>query len=360
MPITGPFNQFTQSNVHYYNKRWFRGGRATRSPLPFEIEQFGGWDFGAPLNPAGQYAGNIMVTPDGGPYGSAAVAKAYATAYDRFASKIKSGKTASLGVSTLEMRESLNMISSRCRSLWSFGKALRRFDLPGIYQALFLTKESQKKKTQAVVKRYKISGDFASAYLEMVFGWLPLIKDIGDAVEVLQSTPNVGHCRGRGNQMASIREQFSGGGYFEVNQGSVDIKVQVSADVSISNPNLALANQLGFVNPAQVAWDVIPLSFLVNWFLPISKFLGGFSAFWGFSIEKPVITHLRSGSSSYSSYYLGVLQWRREISGHSVFRFPQASLPVPSFSSRMKMPSGELLGKALSSIALLTQSLSKR
>lgn len=41
----------------------------------------------------------------------------------------------------------------------------------------------------------------------------------------------------------------------------------------ISNETLANAASIGLLNPAQVAWELVPYSFVVDWFLPVGSFL---------------------------------------------------------------------------------------
>lgn len=41
----------------------------------------------------------------------------------------------------------------------------------------------------------------------------------------------------------------------------------------INNPDLLLPAKVGLTNPLSVAWELIPFSFVVDWFLPIGKYL---------------------------------------------------------------------------------------
>lgn len=67
-------------------------------------------------------------------------------------------------------------------------------------------------------------------------------------------------------------------------------RTQLLATVYIDNPNLALANQLGFVNPATVAWELVPFSFLVDWFVPVGRFLSTWTDFAGYQFLEPTTT----------------------------------------------------------------------
>lgn len=60
----------------------------------------------------------------------------------------------------------------------------------------------------------------------------------------------------------------------------------VQAEVSISDPILYRTNQLGLVNPAAVAWELVPFSFLVDWFIGVGSWLNGLTDFVGLSLQK--------------------------------------------------------------------------
>jgi hypothetical protein len=72
--------------------------------------------------------------------------------------------------------------------------------------------------------------------------------------------------------------------------------VECGAEVFVSNPNTALANQMGFINPAAVAWELVPFSFLVDWFLPVGDFLNSFTDLLGHSVHYPYTTTKRVAS----------------------------------------------------------------
>jgi hypothetical protein len=127
---------------------------------------------------------------------------------------------------------------------------------------------------------------FGNLFLEGHFGWEPLVKDIGAAVEVLQS--GVPPCR----VVTSSKGTRTGSANTPTYNDPIDywswtdtVAWQIGADVIVSNPNLWLANQLGFVNPALVAWDMVPFSFVLNWFVSVEEFLSGFTDFWGLTLS---------------------------------------------------------------------------
>jgi hypothetical protein len=61
---------------------------------------------------------------------------------------------------------------------------------------------------------------------------------------------------------------------------------KIASDVLVSDLTLWKLNQLGLINPASVAWELVPLSFIADWFGTIGLWLGGFTDFVGLSMNR--------------------------------------------------------------------------
>lgn len=62
----------------------------------------------------------------------------------------------------------------------------------------------------------------------------------------------------------------------------------------VSNPIIAELNALGLVNPALIAWNLLPYSFVADWVLPISDILRSFTSGLGYSsLSVSVVTEER-------------------------------------------------------------------
>lgn len=293
--------------------------------------------------------------------------RTYATAFDRLVSKVRGKHTASLGTSLAEVSESAAMVANRAGSMVKAWTSFRKGRLGDVYDALSLkTPVAKRRVTTAYQKARRGSLDFSNAFLELSFGWQPLIQDIYDAIDTLQNADfKSGPVRGTAVSMIDEEKvtRFDWGTHTVIqtqrNQGS--LRVSVGCKVHISNPNVALANQLGLVNPALVAWNVIPFSYLVNWFIPVDSFLESFSWDWGFSTTDFWISRYKVGSfygdelfSNNQGYTDYLNAWCSDRTAHGNY------VPVPKFFSRVKLPGGDLLGKASTSVAVLIQQLTQR
>lgn len=198
---------------------------------------------------------------------------------------------AALAVTLMEGRQALTMIASRSRQLMLAAKELKKFNLPQVVKTL---------KLSAAPKGVSAKKAFASNWLEFSFGWSPLIMDIGACVDVLQKSLKEQYVRGSATSRRSQTDLSPPYAIYTptaFNAASVQIgyerltfSKQVSAQgcrVAVSNPNLFLANQLGFVNPATVAWELVPFSFVVDWFINVEQFLSSGTDFLGLTVEAP-------------------------------------------------------------------------
>jgi len=185
----------------------------------------------------------------------------------------------------------MDMIVKRFTQLHGFTKNLRRGRFGDAALSIGLNLSSaQRKKLERNYVQFGAKS-FANNYLELHFGWSPLIKDIHDAVEVL-SKPIV-RVRVRTKRGAWFHTYVSlasdngndrtyGGDKYTTYQA-----ITLKADLEVSNPNLALASQCGVVNPLSIAWELVPFSFVVDWFVNVGDFLNTFTDFAGITLVNP-------------------------------------------------------------------------
>jgi hypothetical protein len=187
----------------------------------------------------------------------------------------KFGNQSLWAVNLLEGRQSIAMIANRANQLYRFVHAVKRFRFGEAARVLGVT----------VPKGVSRKKQFSSNFLEFHFGWEPLVQDIGAAVETLQNPLPRRRlfATGRGEQRDKTNwpPPLNGSsGYSDI----FSIRVRSGGTVSISNPDLYLANQLGFTNPLSVVWEAVPFSFVLDWFLTVGTFLGSMTARLGCTI----------------------------------------------------------------------------
>lgn len=231
-------------------------------------------------------------------------------ARERFINDMKG--SAGLAVSLAEGREAMDMMSKRIYQVYDFCRAIRKGRISSAAQILGVQKHptyTQLVKDMSVrgqlrkirhknrvyaSNRYKkrliSEKDNAEAelFLEFHFGWSPLVSDIYDTMDVLQRDIPSGCIKGRAKDsiLNDVIKTISGNATY-TSTHNVNVNVVVGAKVGIKNPNLALANQLGIINPAVVIWSLIPYSFVVDWFSNVGTFLESFTDTAGYTITDP-------------------------------------------------------------------------
>lgn len=313
--------------------------RRYRAPNPYGLDDIEGKlrkvYFGDPICPDVVNTVYHTVVNDGRAIDSLSSNKALSD----FVNKVRDGNAASAAVTLAEWRQSEKMIVARAGQLVQGLRAVRRGDV-GKLNKLFKPPPGFKPKAK--------SG--ANLWLEYHFGWSPLINDIHSAVKVLSSVPPSFKIRGRGRS----REPFTvkTGNSTTYIQADVNYicATECGGEVFVSNPNLALANQMGFINPLTVAWELVPFSFLVDWFLPVGDFLNSFTDLLGYTVHYPYTTRKRTANGLYR-YADGRFITDVDISAVNLSRV----LSLPTYKLRTTPFKGLSLSRGATAISLVIQ-----
>lgn len=147
-------------------------------------------------------------------------------------------------------------------------------------------------------------------WLAYQYGVKPFLSDVHGAMEALYESANKNPdnwmVSGKGRAGDSLYKEE----YLYGEPGSMDSlrgissgrqSVFVRIDAGPTNALLAAAASLGLTNPAQVAWELVPFSFVIDWFLPIGDYFSTLDATFGLQCY--------GGSTSRR------VEWRTEIIG---------------------------------------------
>lgn len=208
----------------------------------------------------------------------------------KYRDKIMGGVEAALGASLAERKQAMDMMTARLSQLSRFTRAVSKFRWTKAAEELKLDAVSRQKfnKLKSGDKLRASSKHFANNWLEFHFGWSPLIGDIHDAMEVLVQPvlpTKVKVSKRMKYSFVSDNRVMQYDSYFNKHTGY--IRWSMGSEFGISNPNLYLLNRLGVINPLTVAWEVVPWSFLVDWFVNVSDFLEQFGEYAGVSRQNP-------------------------------------------------------------------------
>lgn len=287
-------------------------------------------------------------------FNSPYVVPVYNKAYARLISKAKD-VTAELGTALYERRKTADMVSDRVTQLYKVFRAVRRGRFGEANELLNIPSGFRPK-----------ARGFGGAVLEYSFGWAPTVSDIYNACKVLTDGVPLHWVKARASGPLSVPGERSGSDYGTRYSGGVTgtVSVTVGCRLTITNHNLWLANQLGLINPVSIAWEVIPFSFLVDYFINVSDVINSWTDFFGVS-QGDVYRQLMMVGSSQQYQEMGFNppdRWPVEGKNlqygtwtGSSYRFIRfGDLPGPSL--RFTAPRISLT-RASTSIALLLQQL---
>lgn len=327
--------------------------------------------------------------------------RVYNQAYEKFKDKL--GTAASLAVTLAERKQAVDMIAKRSLQLFQFTRALKKLNFHEASRILGVTappirrvrykKGRRQPFTYAVwrddesgtveqrarnfyLKKHrgrkpsvKVGGDrgliredshraFANNYLEFHFGWSPLVQDIGNSIEILtQGIPNY---RIRGKASRTTPTTYSvGSAPVDKQRHLMTSGYTILARVEVADPNARLASQMGFVNPAVVAWELVPFSFVVDWFVNVGDVLSSYTDFLGFKFLESSVTSFNK--DRVTTYYqsidygkpVGVVRKSGEFEAVNVKR--QVG-PIPGPSLAVKPPWVLSPRRGLAAVSLLIQS----
>jgi hypothetical protein len=204
----------------------------------------------------------------------------------------------------------------------------------------------------------KSASDMGGLWLEYSFGWKPLVDDIYSAVNVIQRPFPCKRCKGRAKGLYATTVWHPNlpysTGYDEYTWKTM---YHLEANVSVSNWVAWRANELGLINPLSIAWEVVPFSFVVDWFVPIGNYLQSLTDFVGLNLEnafntlyrvlgrKRVAIGIRADYKPYDHTYFA-----RRVDVTRVLSIPSPPVLRPRFT-------GFYSARGANAIALLTSTL---
>lgn len=265
-----------------------------------------------------------------------------------------------LGEGLAEAKSTYEHLAKTTKTLTQTIRAVRHGDWKGALNAL-----------KVDPNRKWSTKDPAGRWLELQFGWTPLINDISALMDYKKTFDvwDAGKRRNYFSVTRALKSQDSGpyntalsGFPANTSRGNIELGTTVKLYCTVANPKLALMNQIGLLAPQQVAWALMPWSFAIDWFLPIGTFLEAITAPLGFELVGGSRTRYAQGGgtliaqawrNSASSPQNGLFERNFEI--NAMRREPITSFPVP----RPYIKSPFSTSHSISALALIRQ-LTKR
>lgn len=210
-------------------------------------------------------------------YEAVALNKAYAKFKDA-----SLGESSEVGLLMAERREALGMVADRAIGLYRATWYLRR----GKFRQ-FLKELSVDPRRRHRGKIRNTADEASKLWLEYWFGWSPTVSEVYNLTNFLSgpmpSQRYQGACTLRlPTRVDGVNSSTNG---YRKETCFATLRCQTGARTELVNPNLHLAAQMGLANPASIAWELVPFSFVVDWFTGFGDVLAGFSDFAGVKLH---------------------------------------------------------------------------
>jgi hypothetical protein len=207
-------------------------------------------------------------------------------------------------VTAAEAPKTFAMIGSTAKRIAGVLKSFKRGDPVGALNALGIGggkhQRSLNRKANSARRNGTLDKFMSDSWLEVKYGWKPLLSDIEASAKAAatdwSNKPSDIRVSGSGqiefplNTFSLLSNPFVyGGGH----SGRISRYVKYVVFVRVLDPNLRNYNSLGLLNLGEVAWELIPYSFVFDWFAPVGSFIAAQTAFFG--------TQFVSGSKSWGS-----------------------------------------------------------
>lgn len=261
--------------------------------------------------------------------GGAAQRRLESTALARFSSN------AGLGITLAETAGTLRSLGDRLGAVARILNALRKGDVKSALSTLHQHTGYNTTRAAARLKANpgrNYSDRAANFWLETVFGWVPLLQSIHDSMKVLGGDYRTDR-RSRASDTAN------------------GLRAGIAAEFRTSRGNRF--SKLGITNPAELAWDLVPFSFVLDWFVPIANSIRFFGA-RSLTTEIWMWSSRKFGAKYFTSSYMRAPSGTFMKGSETYVR----SVSIPSFSTfTARLPA--TMWHAVTSAALI-QSLRPR
>jgi len=215
------------------------------------------------------------------------VARARNNAIRRLIDEAELGIEANLAQDLAQMNQTFRLIGDSTQRIAKTITELRRKNIPGAVNALMHGRNIRGRMPPGAPSASK---SVASNWLELQYGWKPLLQDIVGTLKslsILHTTDSVQRVAVSAKASAETvtRYPVNFNVHFPGAQGTTTTVSQSRCKFilrfRLASPLRSFMAQTGFTNPINLAWEILPFSFVVDWFLPIGPYLEAASAFDG-------------------------------------------------------------------------------
>jgi len=194
-----------------------------------------------------------------------------------------SSSSFNLGVTMAEFGKTAALVGTSATRIYHALRMLKKGRLGSAIDALSLSRNDHLPELRRISSNKKLSVDqrLSNQWLELRYGWRPLINDIYSAAEatanLLYLWPYDITVKGYGKDSDSYDAvgaiPSAGGTYRPHHERQFTVKRRYVRHIKVIPPSYRTFNSMGLHNPYLIAWELMPWSFVIDWFLPIGTWL---------------------------------------------------------------------------------------
>jgi hypothetical protein len=215
-------------------------------------------------------------------------AQAYERAKQNCIDRVKN-MDINVGQSIAELQRTMDLVGDTAMTI---AKSIRAFKRGKISQGFKLLGI---RKPKGIVPSKKAADD----WLAVQYGWLPLLDDVKGAAEALakKQFPPVFKFKGRSSASDSAQIHTQAIGYgITFKESGYRSDAEVMMAFCMNNYTSRTLNELGITDPLSIVWELVPWSFVVDWFIPIGKYLQSVDYTDGLTFKTGYIVQFSSNS----------------------------------------------------------------
>jgi hypothetical protein len=233
-----------------------------------------------------------------------------------------------------EYRQAQEMFVKNTKIIVKVLRGLRKGDVPSVFDALGLP-------------RKKLHGTISDRWLELQYGWKPLLQDLHGICDEVARNATVARVRKIKTRTRALTDvvrdgpAIPGSPFPTTAHDTYNVVSHVTCYLRMTSHT---STRLGFTNPIDLAWELLPYSFVIDWLIPIGDWLNAMDAAVGLEDCYGTVAHKAKiiSTTSLGGYYLRTWYTRSTFTG-------LPSNPLPSYSPSVGV------GRIANAIALLTQ-----
>lgn len=213
--------------------------------------------------------------------------------------RLKAGNADLLAL-LLERKAASRMIFDRLTQMADIADAVHQRNRKKIIRALRVNPSEFNRKFK---KNSGLLSNPSATYLEISWGWLPLLSDLMSSVAYLGLAAPLGAYSGSsGISYSTSFHRDDPSGSYPVNNGDQTgkLRLKVGCTVSVESVLRSEIQRLGLTNPGASAWEVISYSWLADYFVNIGEIIEGWDDNLTLSYEQGYVTRLVKGVDTYN------------------------------------------------------------